>query len=91
MAELLLADLSLLDEFKGCLLLEGDTILLLFLCLGAGALPPRAGTSPSSSSTQTWPAWNLPHGPLGCLGSILANFSEVKVIITSITPKKALL
>ena len=50
---LLVADLSLLDELEDCLLLDGETILLLFLGLGAGALPPRAGTSPSSPSSQT--------------------------------------
>ena len=69
---LLVTDLSLLDELEGCLLLEGETILLLFLGLGAGALPPRA--SPSLSEL-------LPCGPLGCLGcilSILTRFSEVK-------------
>ena len=37
-------DLSLLTELEGCLLLEGETILLLFLGLDE-ALPPRAGTS----------------------------------------------
>ena len=37
-------DLSLLTELEGCLLLEGETILLLFLGLDE-ALPPCAGTS----------------------------------------------
>ena len=50
---LLVANLSLLDELEDCLLLDGETILLLFLGLGAGALPPRAGTSPSSPSSRT--------------------------------------
>ena len=84
MAELLLVDLSLLDELEACLLPEGDTILLTFLTLGAGALALRAGTSPSSSTARTCQVSNLPRGPLGCLGGISANLSEVKIIITSV-------
>ena len=84
MAELLLVDLSLLDELEACLLPEGDTILLLFLTLGAGELALRAGTSPSSSAAQNCQVLNLPRGPLGCLRGITASLSEVKLIITSV-------
>ena len=69
-------DLSLLTELEGCLLLEGETILLLFLGLDE-ALPPRAGTSLSEL---------LPRALLGCLSLILhmlSQDSEVKLIIIS--------
>jgi len=69
-------DLSLLTELEGCLLLEGETILLLFLSLDE-ALPPRAGTSLSEL---------LPRALLGCLSLIphmLSQDSEVKSIIIS--------
>ena len=73
---LLEGDLSLLDELEACLLLEGETILLLLLGL-ADTLPPRAGTSLSEL---------LPQALLECLSlilSMLSQDSEVTSIIIS--------
>ena len=69
--------LPLLEELEDHPLPVGDTILLLFLALGAGALALRAGTTPFSRSARTFNVLNLPRGPLGCLGGISVTLSEV--------------